>query len=102
MLNYKTYTSPLELPGKQSAGPVAAYGQNHADVLRSLSSADFDVAAAKAAADYANQFQQSQENTALSGLKQMSSEQDNQRSLYNTRLQNMMGMYSGLLSGLFG
>jgi hypothetical protein len=101
MLNYQTYTSPSELPTKRSAKPLAAYGQNHADVLRSISGADLDVAAAKAAADYANQFQQSQQSTALSGLRQMSSEQDNERSLYNTRLQNMMGLYSGLLSGLF-
>jgi hypothetical protein len=102
MLNYQTNTSPLGLPGKRSASPLEAYGTNHADVLRSLSGADFDVAAAKAAADYANQFQQSQQSTALSGLRQMNDEQSSQRSLYNTRLQNMMGMYSGLLSGLFG
>lgn len=101
MLQYQSFTRQESLPGKASASPLAAYGRNHADVLRTLAGADYDVASAKAAADYANQFQQTQQSNALSGLRQLSSEQDNARSLYNTRLQNMIGMYSGLLSGLF-
>lgn len=91
----------MGLPAKQQSKPMSAYGANHADVLRSLSSADYDVASARAQAEYANQFQQTQQSNALSGLRQMNSEQESQRSLYNTRLQNMMGLYSGLLSGLF-
>jgi hypothetical protein len=80
---------------------VASYGTNHADVLRSLSGADYDIAEAKATAELANNFQKTQQNNALSGLRQMSDAEANQRSLTNTRLQNMMGVYSGLLSGLF-
>lgn len=101
MLNYNTFSEPMSLPAKKQAKPMAAYGTNHADVLRSLSSADYDVAAARAASEYGNQFQQMQQSNALSGLRQMDAEEGNQRSLYNTRLQNMMGLYSGLLSGLF-
>jgi multidrug efflux pump subunit AcrB len=101
MLTYDTYTERQSLPGKQAARPLAAYGINHADVLRSLSGANYDIAAAKADAEYANQYQQSQQTSALSGLRQMSEEQEQGRSLYNTRLQNMMGVYGGLLQGLF-
>ena len=101
MLTYKTYAEPAALAGKRSATPMGDYGVNHSDVMRSLSSADFDVAAARAQADYANQFQQTQQSNALSGLRQMAADQENRSSLYNTRLQNMIGAYNGLLSGLF-
>jgi hypothetical protein len=100
MIDYQTYTPKSTLPAKATARPMAAYDLNHDDVLRSLSGAGYDIAAAKAAAEYANQYQQSQQASALSGLRQMSEEQGQSQSLYNTRLQNMMGA-AGLLQGLF-
>jgi len=100
MLQYQSFTRRESLPSKVTPAPIAAYGRNHADVLRSLANYDYDIAASKAAADYSDQYQQAQQSTALSGLRQMNTDQDTQRSLYNSRLQNMLGIYSGLLSGL--
>lgn len=84
--------------------PYAAYNQNHRDVMAALgglAGSQFNVAADKANTDYDLAQQQAQRQLVLAGLQQMGEAQQNNNSLANARLQNMVGFSSGLLRNLF-
>lgn len=88
----------------RSATPYGALGQNHRDVLNALASRQanaVNMEGYKANANYQLQQQQAQRQLALEGLGQMAQAQQNQNSLANTRLQNMVGLASTALRGLF-
>lgn len=84
--------------------PYAAYNQNHRDVMAALgglAGSQFELASEKANTDYDLAQQQAQRQLVLAGLQQMGEAQQNNNSLANTRLQNMVGFSSGLLRNLF-
>lgn len=84
--------------------PFSAFGQNHQDVLNALAerqASELNTEARRANTDYTLQQQQAQRQLALEGLSQMGQAQQNQNSLANTRMQNMVGFAGGLLRGLF-
>lgn len=84
--------------------PYGAYNQNHRDVMAALgglAGAQFGVDSEKANADYDLAQQQAQRQLVLSGLQQMGAAQQNNNSLANTKLQNMVGFAGGLLGDLF-
>lgn len=84
--------------------PFSAFGQNHQDVLDALAerqAAELNSEARMANTDYALRQQQAQRQLALEGLNQMAQAQQNQNSLSNTRMQNMVGFAGGMLRGLF-
>jgi hypothetical protein len=84
--------------------PYGAFGQNHQDVLNSLTdnaANTLNMEAYRANADYQMQQQRAQQQLILSGLQQQSEAEQNQRNLGNTRLQNMVGFTGNLLGGLF-
>lgn len=109
MLTYNTTlqnsapgSAPLD--GLRLKSPYSKYGSNHQDILNSMgdaAAADYDVAQSKANAAYTLSQQDAQNQIALRGLRQMAEAQQNQQSLYNTRLQNMVGSANNLLGGLF-
>jgi hypothetical protein len=63
--------------------------------------AGYDIEATKANTDYAMKQQEAERQLVLQGLQMMDRAQQNQNSVYNTRLQNMTGLASNLLGGLF-
>jgi hypothetical protein len=63
--------------------------------------AQYDIDASKANADYQNKQQEAERQLVLQGLQMMDKGQQNQNSIYNTRLQNMTGFAGNLLGGLF-
>lgn len=88
----------------RARSPFDSFGQNHQDVLDALAerqAAELNSQARRANTDYTLQQQQAQRQLALEGLNQMGQAEQNQNSLANTRLQNMVGFAGGLLRGLF-
>lgn len=80
------------------------YPSQHGDIMRALgqeNAVNFDRAATKANTDYQLEQQKAERELALSGLGQMAQAQQQQQQLANSRMQSALGMYSGLLSGLF-
>lgn len=81
-----------------------AYNQNHRDVMAALgglAGSQFAMASDKANADYDLAQQQAQRQLVLSGLQQMGEAQQNNNSIANTKLQNMVGFAGGILQDLF-
>jgi hypothetical protein len=85
--------SPYEYPGA------------HGDVMRSRAaqvSADYNVDADKMNAGYDLSQQQAQNALVLQGLGNLSQDRDNQRKVYQGRLDLMRGMQNNILGGIFG
>lgn len=113
MFSYKSSTEerrPVSEQWRQESAKAlrypayASYSQNHADVfdaLRSNAGARLRAESEKADADYSLAHQQAQRQLVLSGLAQLGEAQQNQNSLANTRLQNMVGFAGNILGDLF-
>jgi hypothetical protein len=114
MLNYKTSLQnkpPVSdqyradaLAGLRVKSPYTQYGSTHDDILMTIgdaNAAQYDIDASKANADYQNKQQEAERQLVLQGLQMMDKGQQNQNSIYNTRLQNMTGFAGNLLGGLF-
>ena len=85
--------SPYEYPGA------------HGDVMRSRVaqvSADYNVDADKMNAGYDLAQQQAQNALVLQGLGNLSQDRENQRKVYQGRLDLMRGMQNNILGGIFG
>lgn len=85
--------------------PYTAYGQNHQDVVDATGGVNAETygrAARRANTDYSLQQRQAERQLALSGLTNMATAERNQQELANTRLQQMTGVVSSLLGGLYG
>lgn len=79
------------------------YNQNHSDVMSDLlqrRAIDMSRYAQQMQDTYAQQQQQAQMQASLAGMQALSQDQQNQQSLGNSRLQNMLGFQGQLLGGL--
>lgn len=85
--------------------PFEVYGQNHQEVLDATGGVNAETygrAARRANTDYSLKQRQAERQLALAGLNQMASAERNQQDLANARLQQMTGVVSSLLGGLYG
>lgn len=85
--------SPYQYPGA------------HGDVMASRAAqvaADYNVAGDKANTDYALAKQQAENALVLRGLNNLAQDQDNQRKVYQGRLDMMRGLQNNIMGGLFG
>lgn len=88
------------LGGLASAPRHAQYGSNYADLTRAYgaeNAENYNRAAAQANFGYDVQRTGAQQGLALSGLRNMSEEQQRQRDLTSARLQNMRTALGALL-----
>lgn len=88
-------------------GLVSPYGYEgaHGDVMRSRAgqvAADYNVNADRANTDYALAKQQAENALVLQGLSSLSQDQENQRKVYQGRMDLMRGMQNNIMGGLFG
>lgn len=92
------------LDGLKIRSPYKQFGSTHQDALNWLGDNNANVyrrAADRANTEYAMRQQEAESQLALAGLQQMNEAQQNQRSLQNSRLQQMTGVVGGLLQGVF-
>lgn len=100
--NQPPQTDPL-LQQMQGVQPPWQYNQNHNDVMAGLMQqrqVDMSRYAQSMQDTYAQQQQQAQMQAALAGMQMLSQDQQNQQSLGNTRMQNMLGFQGRILGGL--
>lgn len=81
------------------------YAGAHGDVMKARAgqvAADYNVAADKANTDYGLAQQQAENAMVLQGLGNLAQDQDNQRNVYQKRMDMMRGLQGSILGGMFG
>ena len=111
-MNYQYQTSlknqPPVTPQMRALDGLASpyeYPGAHGDVMRGRAaqvSADYNVDADKMNAGYDLAQQQAQNALVLQGLGNLSQDRENQRKVYQGRLDLMRGMQNNILGGIFG